>query len=167
MRILVVSDVHGRESLLWEAIEQQPTARTVLFLGDGLRDLNVISDDVTVRSVRGNCDFIGADIPETRLEVFGSYRIFMTHGHRYGVKFSEEAVIQAAVAADADVLIYGHVHLPINRYLPAGERVGETVLKKPLIVFCPGSLGEPRGGKPCFGTLTIRDNGILAAHGEL
>ena len=166
MDILVLSDTHGRDDRVREVM-RRTRASVVLFLGDGLRDLNVISDDVTVRSVRGNCDFIGADIPETRLEAFGSYRIFMTHGHRYGVKFSEEAAIRAAVAADADVLAYGHTHLPVDRYLPAGERVGDVVLKKPLIVFCPGSLGEPRGGHPCFGTLTIRENGILAAHGEL
>ena len=38
MRVLVVSDVHGRTGRLYEAIEQQPTANTVIFLGDGLRD---------------------------------------------------------------------------------------------------------------------------------
>ena len=37
MRILVVSDVHGRLDRLREAILRQPTAGTVIFLGDGLR----------------------------------------------------------------------------------------------------------------------------------
>jgi len=37
MRILVVSDVHGRDNLFREAIESQPAARTVIFLGDGIR----------------------------------------------------------------------------------------------------------------------------------
>ena len=37
MRVLVVSDVHGDLRGLCEAIEQQPTAKVVIFLGDGLR----------------------------------------------------------------------------------------------------------------------------------
>ena len=39
VRILVVSDVHGHAGALAQAIEEQPTARTVIFLGDGLRDV--------------------------------------------------------------------------------------------------------------------------------
>ena len=166
MDILVLSDTHGRADRVIEVMRRAHAA-TVLFLGDGLRDLNVLSDAVTVRSVRGNCDFFGADIPETRVENFGTYRVFMTHGHRYGVKYGEEAAIAAAAAADADVLLYGHTHRPMLRYLLAGEQVGDTVLKKPLTVFCPGSLGEPHGGKPTFGTLTVCNSGVLASHGEL
>ena len=36
MRVLVVSDVHGDFRSLCEAIEQQPTAKVVIFLGDGV-----------------------------------------------------------------------------------------------------------------------------------
>jgi predicted phosphodiesterase len=36
-----------------------------------------------------------------------------------------------------------------------------------LLLFNPGSLGHPLDGQPSFGTLTIRNNGLLAAHGKL
>ena len=166
MEILVFSDTHGRADRVDELM-RRTKASIVLFLGDGLRDLNVLRDDVTLRSVRGNFDFIGADIPEARVEIFGTCRVFMTHGHRYGVKYGEEAAIAAALDADADVLLYGHTHRPVLRTLSAGDAIGDRVLAKPLIVFCPGSLGEPYDGRPTFGTLTIRHNGILAAHGTL
>ena len=65
-----MSDTHGRTDRVREVM-RRTRAAAVLFLGDGLRDLNEIHDGVVLRSVRGNCDFIGADIPETRLEVFG------------------------------------------------------------------------------------------------
>ena len=57
MRILVVSDVHGRVGRLYEAIEQQPTAHTVVFLGDGLRQAEEAAErypDRTFYMVPGN-----------------------------------------------------------------------------------------------------------------
>lgn len=160
MDLVVVSDTHGRADLL-QMVMDRTKCSILLFLGDGLRDLNLVSDDVTLRAVRGNCDFWGSDIPDTRLEVFGTYRIFMTHGHRFGVKGGLVEAIGAAACAEADLLLYGHTHIPNITDLPAGTKVGETVLQKPLIVFCPGSLGQPRDGRPTFGTLTLRENGIL------
>lgn len=47
-------------------------ADVLLFLGDGLRDLSVVDERVTVRAVCGNCDlFMMADAPVLRLEIFG------------------------------------------------------------------------------------------------
>ena len=166
MDILIASDTHGRRDHLATLFDRTKMG-VLLFLGDGLRDLNVLHDSVTVRAVRGNCDFFGADVPETRVEVFGNCRIFMTHGHRFGVKHQLDAAVSAAVAAEADILLYGHTHEPLRRTLPCGVTVGGVELKKPLQIFCPGSLGEPRGGAPSFGTLTLRDGAWLLAHGTL
>ena len=101
------------------------------------------------------------------MEDFGATRFFLTHGHRYGVKYSTEALAAAAGAAGADVALYGHTHVPYTATLPAGATVGGVVLAKPLLLLCPGSLGEPRGGAPSFATVTVRPNGILAGFGEL
>ncbi len=166
MDILIVSDTHGRHDRLAELL-RRTDAGVLLFLGDGLRDLEAVSDTVTVRAVRGNCDFIGRNVPDTRVEDFGTCRVFMTHGHRFGVKSDLTAVIYAALDADADVLLYGHTHVPFERTLQAGTLLGDRVLKKPLLILCPGSLGEPRDGKPAFGTLTVQHGGILAGHGHL
>ena len=160
MDIVVLSDTHGRADRVTELM-RRTRCSILLFLGDGLRDLNVVRDDVTVRAVRGNCDFFGEDIPTERIEIFGTYRIFMTHGHRYGVKHSLESAVASAANADADVLLYGHTHVPFEKTYPVGALVGGIELKKPLLVLCPGSLGDPRDGQPTFATLTLRDNGIL------
>ena len=166
MDILIASDTHGRRDRLAEVLRRNG-AGILLFLGDGLRDLEVVSEDVTVRAVRGNCDFTGRDIPESRIENFGTCRVFMTHGHRFGVKSSLTSAICTAAEADADILLYGHTHIPFERMLPTGFEIGGCTLKKPLQVFCPGSLGEPRDGIPTFGTLTIRNGIPLLAHGKL
>ena len=168
MDFLVISDTHGRGDRL-AAVLARTHADVLFFLGDGLRDLAGASGlPPTVRTVRGNCDFFGgADAPETRIENFGNTRFFLTHGHRYGVKYSTQALISAAAAEEADVVLYGHTHMPYTATLPAGTTVGGVRLIKPLLVLCPGSLGEPRGGAPGFATVTVRPNGILAGFGEL
>lgn len=166
MDILIVSDTHGRRDRLAEVLRRSG-AGVLLFLGDGLRDLEIVPDTVTVRAVRGNCDFIGKDVPETRLENFGTCRAFMSHGHRFGVKGDLTAAVCAAVESDADLLLYGHTHVPFERMLPTGLEIGGCTLQKPLRLFCPGSLGDPRNGVPTFGTLTIRNGVMLTAHGHL
>ena len=169
MNIVVASDTHGRADRLAEVL-RRTGADVLLFLGDGLRDLAVVDEArVTVRAVRGNCDwFSGESAPEARLEIFGKYRVFMTHGHRYGVKGGIEHAVVAAAENGADVLLYGHTHEPLEKTLPAGTPLlGGKMLSKPLLVVCPGSLGEPQRGMPTFATLTVRENGVLAGFGEL
>jgi putative phosphoesterase len=165
MDILIVSDTHGRRDRLAELL-RRTRAGILLFLGDGLRDLEVVDDGIVVRAVRGNCDFTGRDVPESSVENFGTCRVFMTHGHRFGVKSSVESAAIAAAQAGADILLYGHTHQPLHRTLPEGTALGGCTLEKPLQIFCPGSLGEPRCGEPSFGMLTLRHGAWLLSHGE-
>ena len=167
MEFLIVSDTHGRADRL-SAVLSRTRADVLLFLGDGLRDLNVVPPEITVRAVRGNCDFFAHDdAPETRVEDFGALRLFLTHGHRYGVKASTEAAICAAAEAGADVLLYGHTHRALERTLVAGTPVAGKPLEKPMLVLCPGSLGQPPDGHPSFATLTMLSTGLLAGFGTL
>jgi len=167
LTFLVASDTHGRADLLLEAFRRaRPDG--VLFLGDGLRDLNVLPADITLRAVRGNCDWTAReDAPPVRVEEIAGYRVYMTHGHLQGVKLSLDAAIENAVAAGADVLLYGHTHVPFEKTCPVGSLIGETVLIKPLLVLCPGSLGQPPDGHPSFATLTLAAGGVLAGFGNL
>ena len=178
MDILVISDTHGRRHAIEQVFSQlnfRPS--TVLFLGDGLRDLSVITgsgryDDVSVFAVAGNCDgsiIFPSDEPEVRSVVFGTTRIVMMHGHTFDVKWGLSEAIAYAAKQEADVLLYGHTHAPYERTLPQGERLRDgTVLQKPLLVANPGSLGAPRVGQsPSFGVLTVRGTSVLFSHGTL
>ena len=167
LTFLIASDTHGRADLLLEAFRRaKPDG--VLFLGDGLRDLNVLPEDTTLRAVRGNCDWTTReDAPPVRVEQIAGYTLYMTHGHLQGVKLSLDTAIQNAAAASADVLLYGHTHIPFEKTYPVGALIGETVLKKQLLVVCPGSLGQPPDGHPSFATLTLAEGGVLAGFGKL
>ena len=55
-RILVVSDTHGDEQALRQALEEQPTARMIFHLGDGAREAEAVAagyPDRTFFLVRG------------------------------------------------------------------------------------------------------------------
>ena len=75
MKVLVVSDVHGRVTPLRWLLKNE-TADALFFLGDGLYDLNQAiaangaAPDYPIYRVRGNCD-IGSDDPAEGLAPFG------------------------------------------------------------------------------------------------
>lgn len=175
---LVISDTHRRGDTVRQVLSRlnfRPWA--VLFLGDGLKDLDVLSNDprydgLSVFSVAGNCDkfgFFPPDEPDIRTVMAGDVKILMMHGDTFDVKSGQDRAIRYAASQGADVLLYGHTHAPYVRTLAAGEYIGGGVtLQKPLVVANPGSLGQPLYGQdPSFGVLTVRDGQILFSHGTL
>ena len=162
--LLILSDSHGRLDRINEVLARNG-ARRVIFLGDGIRDIDAA--EIAAREVyagRGNCDWCH-DMPEEDVEIFDGCRVFFTHGHKYGVKSGLGAALVAAAARDADVLLYGHTHRAFEKTYKAGTVLGHgDTLKKPLLVICPGAIGD----RPAtFATLTIAPNGLLAGFGEL
>ena len=163
MDILVISDSHGKARNVMDAATLTG-ARTVLFLGDGLRDLAVLDGNVSVYAVRGNCDWLlASDEPLSRVEDFGGVRVFFTHGHAFSVKSTLEHALAAAATAGADVLLYGHTHVRFEKTYPAGTVLenGER-LEQPLLVVCPGALEKRE-----FATLTVRGGAVLCGFGEI
>ncbi len=170
MQLLVLSDSHGRADRVREVIARGRGADMILFLGDGLRDLDIVEPEQAARlcAVRGNCDsFLASDVPEERFLALGEYHILMMHGHTHNVKAGWERAAAYAAARGADLLLFGHTHEPMMTYLPAGMHVGDTVLAKPMYVCNPGSLGAPRQGGPSYGRIDLRPQGIVCSHGTL
>ena len=168
--IPVFSDSHGRGHRVSEVIERlnncgEGGVRVALFLGDGMHDLApAIPEGCSLLAVAGNCDIYdhlydseGNVIPDDRVEFIGGLRIFMTHGHKYSVKGGYGAAIARARRLNADILLFGHTHLPFTDYLPP-----DGAFNKPLCVMNPGSL---RDGS--FGVITISDGTPLLSLGRL
>jgi len=144
MRILVLSDSHNRISLLETIIAAQPSAAALVFLGDGLRDLEAVPVPCPVFSVRGNGD-LGSPAPLTREDVFADKRLFCTHGHAFEVKFSDDKLL--AAAKHCDIALYGHTHRQVLRWAEG------------LMLFNPGAaaLGD-------YGVLDFTPAGVAAVH---
>lgn len=172
MTLLILSDSHGRPDRIDEAIRRvRPDG--ILFAGDGLRDLTRCTIPCPLWAVSGNCDWLTSPLilngsllePESEeLMTAEGIRILLMHGHKYGVKGGLGQAIARAVQLEADVLVFGHTHIPLDLHLrPDSERTDFSVTK-PLTVFNPGSLGDRDGS---FGTLTVRGGQLLCGHGEL
>jgi putative phosphoesterase len=172
MTLLVLSDSHGRPDLIEEAIRRvRPDG--ILFAGDGLRDLSRVEISCPLWAVAGNCDWLttpliisGAILEPQNEELITveGVRILLMHGHKYGVKSDLGQAVARAVQRDADLLIFGHTHIPLELHLrPDGGRADFSVTK-PLTLFNPGSLGDHHAS---FGTVTVRNGQLLCGHGEL
>jgi len=112
-KILVFSDSHRQTDTMADAIRTHTPDR-VLHLGDHDADAHVLSrlfPDLPIQAVRGNCDF-GSSTPETAELLIEDKKIIMTHGHRYGVKQGLTSLCNMGHFADADILLFGHTHIP-------------------------------------------------------
>lgn len=162
MQFLIFSDSHGNVFPMLRVILQHPDIRHVLFLGDGLADMEPLYTRFPqheFRCVRGNMDSLTMrEVEDSSLFSLYSCRVLMLHGHTRGVKGGTAAAAQDALQAGARVLLYGHTHIRDCRYLSADE----------LYVFNPGSIGRPYSGRPSYGLMDILPDGsVMLSHGEV
>lgn len=118
MRILVVSDSHGRTSEIEKIIEAQPEAKHIFFLGDCVRDIEdlpYIYPDRVFHIVSGNCDY-ASFYKSTDIAVVCSKKILFTHGHPFYVKNGISALAKHAQDEKADLVLYGHTHTAKTEY---------------------------------------------------
>ena len=173
--ILIVSDTHGRRSRLDELISfrqrllQKGDVLELIFLGDGLEDLfsSRYYDSIIAHAVSGNCDYLsklsphGEEMPISRLICLDKYKVLITHGHAFSVKRSRDELCREASRIGADIVLFGHTHVPTLEYIEKGSVRG---IEKDIVLFNPGSLGESFEGS--FGNLSITDNRFLLSHGQ-
>ncbi|MCI8527193.1 MAG: metallophosphoesterase [Oscillospiraceae bacterium] len=148
MKILVLSDSHGTMSSMERALERE-RPDCVLHLGDHLRDARSLArrhPQTPVYAVPGNCDLPGPGEALWQLEELGGVRIFMTHGHAYGVKRDLLRLSMAARELDADVAVFGHTHRP---FCQASDG---------LWLMNPGACGQGRSG---YGVIEIENGAAV------
>lgn len=171
MELVIFSDSHGRFDGMQAALSKQlRPPQAVCFLGDGLRDVETLQMGRTMLyAVRGNCDWgMHTDTPIERTVVLEGHKLLLTHGHLYGVKGGIGALIAHAARTEADIVLFGHTHVPCNTVIPAGERIVDVTLSRPMYLFNPGSIGHSEDGKGCaFGTLLLSGDTVLFSHGRI
>ena len=148
-----------------KAICMHPDARVVFFLGDGLRDIEYIMNEYPDKDyyrVSGNCDGLFTGLPVTSEVVIEGKRIMLTHGHEYGVKSGTERLERAAFSRGADIALFGHTHLPTERYIDGG---GESA--SALYLFNPGSISYTYGTESFVIITLYRDKAPLFSHGKI
>ena len=133
MKILIVSDTHGRDTALKHLLEQVKPIDMLVHCGDveGSEDYIRSLAQCPVHMVAGNNDFF-CDLPKEEEFLIGKYRVLLTHGHYYYITMGAQMIKEDAAARGFDIVMFGHTHRP---YLEQD---------KGIVVLNPGSLSYPR-----------------------
>jgi len=132
-KILIVSDTHGRIDNFMSVLRKVAPVDMLIHCGDveGQEEEIKRLAGCETHIVAGNNDYFSTLPREEEFEI-GHYKVFLTHGHGYGVSVGTERIVEEAVSRGVDAVIYGHTHKPFN------EKIGG------IRVLNPGSLSYPR-----------------------
>ena len=150
MRILVISDSHGKNDDVKQVIKQVGDIDMFIHLGDVERGVEYINSltDAEKHIISGNNDY-ALDLPDTDSFMIADKKVFITHGHRFYVGGGVERLREYALENGYDIVMYGHTHVP---FLEVGDKV--TILN-------PGSISYPRqdGRKHTFMMIDVDSKG--------
>ena len=159
MKFLVFSDSHSNSSKIKEVIDlHKAKCDCIIFLGDGLKDIYYIMEqyrEIPFFIVKGNCDFLTGDVEEEKLVCFDNFKIFITHGHKYGVKSGYGRLAYRARELEADAVLFGHTHIPFDDVIEIAD--------KQIKLFNPGSIGYDGN----FGVVNTSGTVLITSHGKL
>lgn len=144
MKVLIISDTHGKSSCIQQIHDIVGEVDMLIHLGDVEGDEKLIHDlfGCEIHMVRGNCDY-NPELPIYDEFNIGDKRTFITHGHRYGVNSGISYLEELIDTEGYDFVMYGHTH-----------RRDLTSYKGSYIVN-PGSLALPRDNR--VGTYMLLD----------
>ena len=133
MRILVISDSHGRNDDVAGVVDQVGHIDMLIHCGDVERGEDYIRSlvECPVYMVGGNSDY-NLDLPRQLELTIGNYRVFVIHGHMSWVNRGVDYLRQIAVENHYDIVMFGHTHVPFLQK------------EDDLTILNPGSLSYPR-----------------------
>ena len=147
MKAVVFSDSHGDTAAMREAVEREAPDQ-ILHLGDLAGDaerLGIRFPQIPLEYVCGNCDGF-TETPDQRILRVEGKRILMMHGHRYNVKLTYASAAYAAREAEADILLFGHTHIPYCEQVDG------------LWMLNPGSCG---GRGATYGVISLENGEVM------
>ncbi len=113
MKILIVSDSHGTDNNLKYVINKVKPIDMLIHLGDFNGNYDHIAQlaECPIEAVSGNNDFF-CDVEDEKLLNIAEKKIFMSHGHRYGVNQNSDRIKSIGMKQNADIIMFGHTHMP-------------------------------------------------------
>lgn len=152
MKILIVSDSHGRNNHLERVLGKEKDIDFLIHLGD-LEGTDAYLKEVLkcpMEIISGNNDYFSCIEREKLIELDG-HKIFMTHGHRYEVYEGASLLKEIGKELEAEIVMFGHTHIP---YLDTEDEV---------IALNPGSISQPRQKDriPTYMIMNTLENGQL------
>lgn len=158
MKIGIVSDSHGSTRAIDRMLSHPAAEGVTLWLhaGDITPDAEylamVTEGKAKVRYVAGNSDWPEPGARYDDVVEAAGHRIFLTHGHMYGVRFTTKMLCDAAGESGCDIAVYGHTHV-------AEISTGH------ITVLNPGSVARPRDAmQGSFLVMELEQGKALACH---
>lgn len=146
MKILIISDTHGRLDLVPYAISKT-NPDYIIHCGDicgDERELRELADRPVI-VVPGNNDWLSRD-PRDICVPFGKHKVFITHGDRYGAHFGTDKISYKAESMGCDIAVFGHTHCAL---------IDDS---GPVLLLNPGSLTFPRRSTFSFISVDVDEN---------
>lgn len=153
-KILVVSDNHRKLDNIYQLLEENPDISYFIHLGDSEGSEDAIRTHLPKGCesyfVQGNNDFF-AYLPKEIEMRLGKERLFLTHGHLYGVGFDLQGLADEARARNCSMALFGHTHRPFSRVVNG------------VLCINPGSINFPRqeNRKPSYAMFYLDKKGNL------
>ncbi|RWZ54733.1 metallophosphoesterase [Halobacillus fulvus] len=152
MKIIVLSDTHmpKKGTILPERFVRELNQTDLIIHAGDWQTLEVyeqLKSYAPVKGVSGNVDEeeVRKRFPEKEILEVNGKRIGIVHGHGEK-KTTEKRVVEAFEGEQLDLIIFGHSHLPLLRFV------------KKTMLFNPGSLMDKRRlPSYSFGKLTIEE----------
>lgn len=153
-KILVVSDNHRKLDNIYQLLEENPDISYFIHLGDSEGSEDAIRTHLPKGCesyfVQGNNDFFACLPKEIEMRL-GKERLFLTHGHLYGVGFDLQGLADEARARNCSMALFGHTHRPFSRMVNG------------VLCINPGSINFPRqeNRKPSYAMFYLDKKGNL------
>ncbi|KHE67436.1 metallophosphoesterase family protein [Halobacillus sp. BBL2006] len=159
MKVVIVSDTHiakKEAELPVRLMEELPSAELIIHAGDW--NIPEVYDQLEsfapVHGVYGNVDGIEIQelVPDKQIIDVKGFKIGIVHGHGEK-KTTEKRVVEAFAEDNADIIVFGHSHIPLLRYF------------KKQLLFNPGSPTAKRKlPYYSFGIMTFNEETFEAKH---
>lgn len=147
--LTVISDTHGARRNLTRLIGDFSISDKIVFLGDGLSDLNELFEfQDKIIAVSGNCDFSTAYPKQAVFEVDG-VKFLAVHGDMFGVKLGLSRLKAYAKGIGAKVVLFGHTHKAV------------VVEEDGLLMINPGTLSN-YGDRETFAFISVENAKITS-----
>lgn len=156
MRLIAVSDIHGRKGNLFDIVEKHiDDADYFLCLGDcnsgdDLDEIHIyFKNKIHLITVCGNTDWRSTE-PAVREFTLAGKRIMLCHGHTFNVKLTYITLAHEAKNRGIDIALFGHTHVP---YISN---------ENGIYLMNPGSVANG-----CYGIIDIKNNEIICENTKI
>ncbi len=144
MKLVIVSDNHGRRDVLKRIVGEHPDADAFLHAGDSEMPEDELRPFV---SVTGNNDMYYPH-PQLRVLEYDNFKVLLIHSHQFLMFKRAEKLVHKAHQLGCRIVVFGHTH------------VFEHTQISGVHLINPGSTYYNRDGKrPCYAVVTIENHG--------